>query len=193
MTFSAMVRKECGNAPPSSENAIEIPQLKQSHLLGSVGTPPTTVLVDDDSRKPKRRKYGSPTVIDISSESELNIITVSSDPPTPTPFNRALEAEMTESVSSLKQNRLDLVLETTITGSSEIRLIYCANTYPQSCFMREVRRKHGLGHEHEILGIRVKTGDKVFNVDLEESRDWGYISGVITKNGGRAEMTVSIK
>lgn len=187
MLFSAVVRRECSNAPPSSENAIEISQLKQSHLLG----PPTTVLVDDDSRKPKRRKYGSPTVIDISSESELNIITVSSDPPTP--FNRALETEMTESVSSLKQNRLDLVLETTITGSSEIRLIYCANTYPQSCFMGEVRRKHGLGHEHEILGIRVKTGDKVFNVDLEESRDWGYILGVITKNRGRAEMTVSIK
>lgn len=44
-----------------------------------------------------------------------------------------------------------------------------------------------------IIGIRVEAGDKVFNVDLEKSRAWGYILEVITKNGGRAEMTVSIK
>lgn len=187
MLISGMVRRECSNAPPESKNdppaAVELPQLKRSHQ-----DRPTTVLVDDDSGKPKRRKYGSPTVIDISSESELNGIAVSSD--SSTPFSRALG---TEYVSGLKQNPLDLVLETTVTGSSEIRLIYCTNTYPQSCFVRELRRKHGLGREHEILGIRVKTGDKVFNVDLKEPRDWGYISGVIAKNGGRAEMTVSIK
>lgn len=196
LSLSASMRKELNDIddhPPQSENRfVELPRPKRSHQghppgkSGSTGTV-TTSLVDDDSRSPKRKKHGSPVVIDVSSENEFSETTVSSNPLAPPSILRA------ESILVLKQNQLDLVLETTVTGSSEIRLIYCANTYPLSCFMSEVRRKHRLGRENRIMGIKVKTEDKVFDVDLKESRDWGYILGVITKNGGRGEMTVSIK
>lgn len=198
LLLSASMRKERSDidgAPPQLEThfvVIELPRPKRSHQGRPLGKSDftrtsTAVIVDDDSRSPKRKKHGSPVVIDVSSENEFSEITVPSNPLIPASVLR------TESVSVLKQNRLDLVLETTVTGSSEIRLIYCANTYPLSCFMSEVCRKHGLGRENQIMDIKVNTGDKVFSVDLKESRDWGYILGVVTKNGGRAEMAVLIK
>lgn len=165
-----------------------------STKLGSTGIS-TTFILEDDPRKQKRMKFGNPTIIDIDSDSDYPAArgaTVSSDPP-PTSRSMFVEKLSCHPLSSYPQDQPDLVLETTITGSSEIRLIYCPKNHPLSCFVRGVHRKYGLSPDQEIVGIKVKIGHKIFNVDLKECRDWMYISGVITKNGGKAEMVVSIK
>lgn len=46
------------------------------------------------------------------------------------------------------------------------------------------------GAKNVILGIKVIVRDKTFDLDLEESRDWGYIPGIIAEGGLGAELFV---
>lgn len=222
MSFSRIIRKECKStgilllssekcpiavdpSPEASPEAAEKPAILaerkrglQALLAGlsscsgsattttpttATTTAPTTTPTTDSQRSRKRKKRGSPTVIDIGSGSESSS-TLSSNPST-----------VSSSVflaSGPRHPPRDLVFETTVTGSSEIRLIYCASTHPLAGLVGEVRRKCALRSVQEVKGIRVKTGEKVFSVDMQETRDWRYILGVVAENGGRAEMFVSV-
>lgn len=143
------------------------------------------ILSEDNSQCRKRKKLGVPIIIDIDSDSES-----STDSETPIPSN--LSNLRSRAFFEVDGDQPDLVLETTVAGSGEIRLVYCPNNNLLSYFITEVRRKYRLRQDQEIVGIKVKTGDKMYNVDLDECRDWRYILGVIRKNGGKAEMVVSI-
>lgn len=155
------------------------PPVKLNHTETEI-----VILSEDNSQYRKRRKLGVPIVIDIDSGSES-----STDSETLIPSDLS---NRSRAFFEAGGDQPDLVLETTVAGSGEIRLVYCPNNNLLSYFITEVRRKYRLRQEQEIVGIKVKTGDKMFNVDLDECRDWRYISGVIRKNGGRAEMVVSI-
>lgn len=162
--------------------------------LGSAEATATSILGDVPQRQ-KRKKFSNPTVIDIDSDSESPAtrgVTLSSDP-SPTPKSMFVEGFSRRPLLSHGQDQHDFVLETTVAGSSEIRLIHCSKNHPLAWFVRGVHMKYGLRPDQEIVGIKVKTGHKIFNVDLGESRDWMYVSTVIMKNGARAEMVISIK
>lgn len=92
--------------------------------------------------------------------------------------------------ASNPQTPLDFVLETRLSLSSEIKLIYGADFASLSNLVDRIRERHRLKSEQEILGIKVTILGKVFDVDLEEPRDWRYISGLIFENGSRAEVLV---
>lgn len=85
---------------------------------------------------------------------------------------------------------LDFVLETRLSLSSEIRLIYGADFASLPHLVDRIRERHRLRLEQEIVGIKVTILGKVFDVDLEEPRDWRYISEVIFENGSRAEVLI---
>lgn len=88
------------------------------------------------------------------------------------------------------QKSLDFILETRLSISNEIKLIYGADFASLSQLVDRIRERHRLESEQQILGIKVTIRDKTFDVDLEEPRDWRYISGVIFENGSRAEVLV---
>lgn len=50
-----------------------------------------------------------------------------------------------------------------------------------------MREKHDMAPEQEIQSIEVKTGSKVFDMDMEEFQ-FQHIWEVIAKNGGKAEV-----
>lgn len=85
---------------------------------------------------------------------------------------------------------LDFILETRLGLLSEIRLIYGTDFTSLSHLVDRIREKHRLKPEQEIVGIKVTIQGKVFDVDLQEPRDWRYVSGVIFENGSRAEVLV---
>lgn len=85
---------------------------------------------------------------------------------------------------------LDFILETRLSLLSEIRLIYGTDFTSLSHLVDRIREKHRLKPEQEIVGIKVTIQGKVFDVDLQEPRDWRYVSEVIFENGSRAEMLV---
>lgn len=169
-------------------------------MLGSAQTT-TAFILEDGPQRQKRGKFRNRTVIDIDSDSEpptTSGATVSSNPsptptPTPTPRSKFIEKVVHHPLSGHNEDQSDFVLETTLAGSSEIRLIHCSKNHPLDLFVRAVRTKYGLRPDQEIVGIRVKSGQKTFKLDLGESRDWVYVSTVIMKNGAKGEMVISIK
>lgn len=111
---------------------------------------------------------------------------------TTTPNNRFRHTNtspVTNTAPSL-QKSLDFILETRLSISNEIKLIYGADFASLSQLVDRIRERHRLKSEQQILGIKVTIRDKTFDVDLEEPRDWRYISGVIFENGSRAEVLV---
>lgn len=104
-------------------------------------------------------------------------------------FHDASISPVTDAAPGL-QNPLEFVLETRLSVSNEIKLIYDANFASLSHLVDRIRERHRLKSEQQILGIKVTIRDKTFDVDLEEPRDWIYISGVIFENGSRAEVLV---
>lgn len=80
-----------------------------------------------------------------------------------------------------------LVLETNQIGSNDIILIHGADAPTLAHLVEKICSKHGL-EEHQILRIKVKIGDKLFNVGLDDGRDWAHILGVIARNGSGAEL-----
>lgn len=187
--------QECVSGPPNLSSRLgstETPN--HSPMLGSVETT-TTFILEDGPQRQKRGKFRNTTVIDIDSDSETPTAsgaTVSSNP-SPTPRSKFIEKVVHHPLSDHNEDQSDFVLETTIAGSSEIRLIHCSKNHPLDLFVRGVRTKYGLRPDQEIVGIRVKSGQKTFKLDLGEARDWMYVSTVIMKNGAKGEMVISIK
>lgn len=70
-------------------------------------------------------------------------------------------------------------------------MIYTADFSSLSHIVETIHKKHYLKPEQKICGIEVKIGSKEFVVDMNEGRDWKYVSDMAVLNGGRAEMVVS--
>lgn len=107
-------------------------------------------------------------------------------PPLPQPQNPPVPRDPPQ------ERGLDFVLETSIEGPGEIKLIYGVDVPSLAQLVEMIRRKHHLKPEQDIRAMKVRIGGKIFSVDLDEQRDWKYISGVVVEYGGRAEMVVSI-
>lgn len=86
----------------------------------------------------------------------------------------------------------DFVLETCLGESPEIKLVYGANLLSLPNLIDKIRERHHLKHDQEILEMKIAIGDKIFDVNLKEPRDWKYISKDIADNGSRAQVLVSI-
>lgn len=85
------------------------------------------------------------------------------------------------------KKQLGFILETNRVGSSEITLIHSAHVPTLAHLVEKICKKDGL-EEHQILGIDVKMGDRLFNVGLDDRRDWVYISKLIMESGSGAEL-----
>lgn len=85
------------------------------------------------------------------------------------------------------KKQLGFILETNRVGSSEITLIHSAHVPTLAHLIENICKKDGL-EEHQILGIDVKMGDRLFNVGLDDRRDWVYISKLIMESGSGAEL-----
>lgn len=79
------------------------------------------------------------------------------------------------------------ILEANRVGSSEITLIHSAHVPTLAHLVEKICKNNGL-EEHQVLGIDVKMGDRLFNVGLDDRRDWVYISKVIFESGSGAEL-----
>lgn len=89
--------------------------------------------------------------------------------------------------------QLDFVFEISLVGSREFNLIHGVDVPTLDHFIEDVCRKYGLDQsEEDITGIKVKIGDRTCNVNLDEPRDWKYISRLVVENGGRAVVIVEV-
>lgn len=86
----------------------------------------------------------------------------------------------------------DLVLETRLSGQGEIKLIHGTDFTSLPHLVDRIREKHQLKFDQEILGMKVTVQSKIFDVDLEELKDWKYIAQIIVQNGARAEVLVLV-
>lgn len=116
------------------------------------------------------RPRAAPVKLGIDSENECAATTMGTCP---------------EPVVPAKQ--LGFILETNRVGSSEITLIHSVHVPTLAHLVEKICKKDGL-EEHQILGIDVKMGDRLFNVGLDDRRDWVYISKVIMESGLGAEL-----
>lgn len=103
-----------------------------------------------------------------------------------------MAAEPAPPLPLLREVGLDFTLETTIEGHCKIRLMYGADIPSLAHLVKMIREKHHLQPGQKIQSIKVKIGHKVFNVDLAEKRDWGYIAGVVAGGEKTAGMIVSV-
>lgn len=67
----------------------------------------------------------------------------------------------------------DLALEDRLAGSDEIKLIHGTHSFPT--FIQKFCQKYNLGKEQMIYTVKAKISDKIFDVNLKEPKDWGYI------------------
>lgn len=131
---------------------------------------------DQSHLDPEISQPGAPVVIDIDSDDGLSGGSTKAPQLGPTNASQPPAAR-------------DFVLETSA-ESSEIKLIYGTDVPTLSHLVKKIHAKYGMGSEL-ILGVKVVVGDRTFDVDLEDGRDWVYISTVVVENGARARMVVS--
>lgn len=85
-----------------------------------------------------------------------------------------------------------LVLETHLRPSEKIKLIYAADTPYLSQFLQKVRKRWNIPEGHGVESFDVDVGDKVFEVDPNEGRDWIFVLEKIRRRG-IAAVTVIIR
>lgn len=99
--------------------------------------------------------------------------------------------EITRSAATTPQQQRDFVLESALSGSTgSIRLIYSTDVLSIDHLIEQVRKKHCLDEEREILKICVKIRGRYLNVGLEDGRDWAYIARVIADSEETPELIV---
>lgn len=86
----------------------------------------------------------------------------------------------------------DFVLLASLIGTNRYKIIYGTNVPTLAHLVESISKVYGLGQDQEIVSISVRIGTRVCNVDLEESRDWRYISRLVVENGRRAEMIIGV-
>lgn len=69
-------------------------------------------------------------------------------------------------------------------GSNLVKLVYVSDVQTLDSFLKKLCQKWGLP---EVKGVRVEVDGQVFEVDLEEERDWEVVLGVV---GGMAGVVV---
>lgn len=97
-----------------------------------------------------------------------------------------------KSTSAPYDLRSDFVLGTSISGSSEVKLIYGVDVPSLYHLIEGVHKRHGMGPDQEVVEITMTVGGRTFNVDLEECRDWKHIVRRIIEGGSRAQVVVKI-
>lgn len=86
----------------------------------------------------------------------------------------------------------DFILEISLSGSNEFKLIYGNDVPTLEHLVESIGKRHGLNQMQEIVGVKVKIGERVCHVNLDEPRDWRYISGLVIGSGGRAQVVVEV-
>lgn len=86
----------------------------------------------------------------------------------------------------------DFVLETSFFGSNSFMLIHGSDVPSLEHLVEKIGERHNLNRDQEIEEIKVKIGQRICNVNLDEPRDWRYISGLVVGNGGRAEVVFGV-
>lgn len=66
-------------------------------------------------------------------------------------------------------------------GSTLVKLVYVSDVQTLDSFLKKLCQKWGLP---EVKGVRVEVGGQVFEVDLEEERDWEVVLGVVDSMAG---------
>lgn len=122
--------------------------------------------------RPNAKPRGAPIILDTDSEDESSASTTEPPP---------------ESREPHVFGSRNFILETNQFGSSKIIPIYGVDVPTLAHLIEKICMEHGL-EEHQILRIKVKMGDRLFNLGLDDRRDWKHISGIITRNGSRAEL-----
>lgn len=84
------------------------------------------------------------------------------------------------------------VFETKIAGTNQLRLIYAAQTPTLASFIQKVHEKCALGPQQQIRAIDVGVGDDFIGIDLEEEKDWAYITNCVVKDGARVTVVISV-
>lgn len=107
--------------------------------------------------------------------------------PAPTPLPLSPPAPTPALVSS------PIVLETRLTTSPKLKFIYTTDTPSLSRFLERVRQKWMLSETQRVCSIEIEMGDKVFDVDLGEERDWRVVMGIMEKWGEGVGVGVVIE
>lgn len=129
---------------------------------------------------PQRSERGQPSKgtkdpVVLGTDSRNDTPTSATDPP---------------AIRELEKQQLDFVLETSLSGLNEIEIIHGANAPTLSHLMEKLCKKY-MFEPHDIMGVKVKIGDRIIKIDLDDSRDWEYISRITMESGSRAGMVVS--
>lgn len=97
-----------------------------------------------------------------------------------------------ETLSVAPQSLLGCVFETKIAGTNQFRIIYASETPTLALFIDKVYEKCALGPQQQIQGIDVWIGNDFITIDMEEEKDWGYITNCVVKNDARVKVVVEI-
>lgn len=162
------VRKLAGR-PRKQLNYVKPQNETPLQELKGAQSPPTI-------ERPNARLRGAPIILDIDSEDEFSVGTM--EPP--------------ESREPLAVGQQNFILETNKFGSTEVIPIYGADVPTLAHLIEKICMEHGL-EEYQILVIKVKMGDRLFNLGLDDRRDWEHISRIIARNGSRAELVFWIR
>lgn len=137
--------------------------------------------------RPNTRSRSALVRLNLGSEDESVAITTGEIPEhVALEENSSVALEENPSVA-LEKHPSGFILEANRVGSSEITLIHSAHVPTLAHLVEKICKNDGL-EEHQILGIDVKMGDRLFNVGLDDRRDWVYISKVIFESGSGAEL-----
>lgn len=98
-------------------------------------------------------------------------------------FRRGMVAEPSQ--------RPDFVLESSVCGSKTCELIHGTDVPTLELLIKVIANTHQLG-DTKVVGVALKIGNRVCELNMREPRDWEYISKLVTENGGRAEMVVEV-
>jgi hypothetical protein len=86
----------------------------------------------------------------------------------------------------------DFVLETSLSGSSDFKLIHGSDVPTLEHLVELISRRHELNQNQGIVRVKVKIGQRICHINLDEPRDWKYISGLVVENGKRAELVFEV-
>ncbi|CUS07185.1 unnamed protein product [Tuber aestivum] len=73
--------------------------------------------------------------------------------------------------------------------STLVKLVYVSDAQTLEGFLQKLRQKWSIS---EVKGVRVEVDGQVFDVDLEEERDWGVVLGIVELVGGIVGVVVCV-